>query len=132
MAIRRNGNNPVCPLCRRPDTTEGQSCPEMNEIVKRTVRQRDCGNLVSDVNLRDHESTCAVCWKICVDAIQTELKNVLATVLMKSAELEVEKRRNKRKIDECDELKRSNDDLRRILSHNEQREARRRRRFFNQ
>jgi hypothetical protein len=124
----RNTKKLRCPLCRSPDSTHGRPHLEIDEIVRTTGRTRVCGKAVSDNNLRTHESTCKDCWKVCVETIQTELKRVMTTVLRTKAELLVSERRNKRKIDECNDLRRSNDDLRRKLIKNDERTDRRRRR----
>ena len=125
----RETNKVECPLCRRPDTTNGTPCTEIEVIVQNTGRMRVCGNSVTDVNLSAHERECKACWQECMDL---KMKTMMTTVLKTKAKMLVLERRNKRKNDECEELKRSNQDLRRKLSHNEEREQRRKRRLVLQ
>lgn len=127
--IRSRNMTSTCPLCRSTDLTPGRPCVELEDIVRNTGRHRPCGKLVTDTNLRAHESACAPCWDLCVQTLHNEVKNMMAVLLRAKAESIVAERRNKRKIDECEELQRSNDSLRRELSHNNERESRRKRRL---
>lgn len=121
--------NISCVHCRSAKPVYHKAYPEW-DMVKHVPRRRVCGASVSDNHMSEHEKACVTCMYEFKRIVWDQIKTLKHELVMAKAQIVLNERKRKRKMEDESRFERENVELRKQLRVIHERDRRANRRFL--